>query len=481
MTNTVNPLQLSLLTNDASETLIEQIVRLLVARIEDKLLRSGARMPSIRQFAAMHEVSCTTVVQAYDRLVGRGYLESRRGAGFFVREHVAELVPQGDHSDPQKTTIDVVWLVRSMFRQIPQQHMPGMGLLPSNWLDGGLIANALRAVGRQSQESLLQYGAPHGYLPLRQQLQLKLAELEISATPEQIVTTSGVTQALDLVAREFTKPGDTIFVDDPAWFLMFGSFAAMGVKVVGIPRLVDGPDMQQLLQLAQVHKPKLFVINSVLHNPTSTSLTAAKAFQLLQIAQQCDFYVVEDDIYCDMHPGTQIQAATRLASLDQLQRVIYLGGFSKTLAANLRVGFIACSNALAQRFSDRKILSALTTPETGERVVYKILSEGLYRKHVERLRTRLMTERSKRLRQLEQLGIKIPLDPRAGMFLWVDTGMDTNVLAEKAMTFDYLLAPGSLFSPRQLNSTYMRLNLMNLTDVGVMRFFAENLAGKNSI
>ena len=72
------------------------------------------------------------------------------------------------------------------------------------------------------------HGAPQGFLPLRQQLQRKLAELEIAAAPEQIVTTVGVTQALDLVARAFTRPGDTIFVDDPAWFLMFGSFAALG-------------------------------------------------------------------------------------------------------------------------------------------------------------------------------------------------------------------------------------------------------------
>ncbi|MBI3230988.1 MAG: PLP-dependent aminotransferase family protein, partial [Burkholderiales bacterium] len=304
MTNTVNPLQLDLIAHGASETLIEQIVRLLVARIDDKRLRNGVRMPSIRQFAAMHSVSCATVVQAYDRLVGRGYLESRRGAGFFVREHVPELSPlQGLSEQPNKTQMDVVWLVRSMFRQTPQQFMPGMGLLPNDWLDAGLLANALRMVSRQSQDSLMQYCVPHGYLPLRQQLQLKLEELEIAASTDQIVTTSGVTQGLDLVAREFTRPGDTIFVDDPAWFLMFGSFAAMGVNIVGIPRLVDGPDMQQLAALAQVHRPKLFVINSVLHNPTSTSLTAAKAFQLLQIAQQFDFHIVEDDIYCDMHPG----------------------------------------------------------------------------------------------------------------------------------------------------------------------------------
>ncbi|MFX5718636.1 aminotransferase class I/II-fold pyridoxal phosphate-dependent enzyme, partial [Acinetobacter baumannii] len=79
---------------------------------------------------------------------------------------------------------------------------------------------------------LLGYGTPLGFLPLRQQLQLKLAELEIAAAPDQFVLTTGVTQAIDTVARHFLRPGDVIFVDDPAWFLMFGSFAALGAKIV---------------------------------------------------------------------------------------------------------------------------------------------------------------------------------------------------------------------------------------------------------
>ena len=114
-------------------------------------------------------------------------------------------------------------------------------VLPADWLDGPSIANALRAISRQVNNHLLTYGTAQGYAPLRQQLQRKLAGLEIEAPPEQIVTTHGVTQALDLVAREFCRPGDTVFVDDPGWFLMFGSFAAMGLKVVGIPRRPDGP------------------------------------------------------------------------------------------------------------------------------------------------------------------------------------------------------------------------------------------------
>ena len=477
-----------LLSRESGETLIDQIARSVAARIDDRLLRGGARMPSIRQFAATHGVSAFTVVASYDKLVARGYLESRRGAGFYVRERAPLIGAERPAGVPHASTphaangsapggkgIDVVWLIRAMFRQAPYQQMPGSGVLPCEWLDGPTIANALRAVSRQSPKLLLNYGVPQGFLPLRQQLQHRLAELEIDAAPEQIVTTAGVTQALDLVAREFTRPGDTIFVDDPAWFLMFGSFAALGAKVVGIPRLADGPDIAALAQLAALHRPKLYIINSVLHNPSSTSLSAAKAFQVLRLAEEHGFVIVEDDIYCDLHPGSAVQPATRLAALDQLNSVIYLGGFSKTMAANLRVGYIATSPERAERLADRKMLSTLTTSDIGERVVYKVLSEGAYRKHIDRIRARLDSVRTKALRQMERIGLTIGSAPPAGMFVWVDAGRDTNVLTERAMAEGLLLAPGSLFSPNQLPSTRMRLNVAAMQEPAVWRFLEREL------
>lgn len=478
-----------LLSRESDETLIDQIVRSVAARIDDRLLRGGARMPSIRQFAGAHSVSCFTVVASYDKLVASGYLESRRGAGFFVRERAPLLaaaipgqlaaVADGQVQEgaaAEHKPLDVVWLVRNMFRQMPHQQMPGSGVLPAEWLDGPTIGNALRAVGRQHPNLLLNYGMPQGFLPLRQQLQLKLAELEIAAAPEQIVTTAGITQALDLVAREFTRPGDTIFVDDPAWFLMFGSFAALGAKVVGIPRLADGPDIARLAEMAALHKPKLFVINSVLHNPSSTSLSAAKAFQVLRLAEEHGFTIVEDDIYCELHPGSAVQPVTRLAALDQLNRVIYLGGFSKTMAANLRVGFIATSRALAERLGDRKMLTNLTTSDIGERVVYKVLSEGAHRKHASRIRARLDSLREKTVRQIERVGFTVDIVTPAGLFVWADAGRDTNVLTERAMAEGLLLAPGSLFSPNQLPSTRMRLNVAAMQDPAVWGFFERELS-----
>ncbi len=196
---------------------------------------------------------------------------------------------------------------------------------------------------------------------------------------------------------------------------------------------------------------------------------------MLRLAEEHGFTIVEDDIYCDLHAGGALQPATRLAALDQLKRVIYLGGFSKSMAANLRVGFIATSPEWARRLADRKILATLTSSDIGERVVCKILSEGLYRKQLERLRVRLDAVRARTLRQIERVGLAVDVAPAGGMFVWVDAGRDTIRLAERAMAEGLLLAPGSLFSPSQLPSTRMRLNVAAMQEPAVWQFLEREI------
>lgn len=444
-----------------AQTLVERIVQRFMRDIEERVLRAGARLPSIRQFAAAQRVSKFTVVEAYDRLIARGYVESRRGAGFFVKARGAPGRPAAGNawSDTRESTVDVVWLLRNMFRKVPGRDMPGGGVLPADWLDAGLVSSSLKAIGRQNAVAFLDYGEPQGYLPLRQQLQLKLAELQIDAAPERLLTTNGVTQGLDLVAQHLLRRGDVVLVDAPSWFLMFGRFALLGARLVGVPRDAEGPDPQRLRELASELRPRMFVTVSVLHNPTCTSTSAARAFQVLRIAEEFDFTVVEDDVYCDLHPGPSVQPCIRLAALDQLRRVVYLGGFSKTLAAGLRVGFVAGGAELIRQLTDLKMLVGLTGAEFGERMVYRVLSEGHYRRHLERLRVRLAQVREPTLRGLEAVGLRPFATPPVGMFVWMDAGVDTNRLAQAMLERGYLLAPGSLFMPDQRISTWLRFNL----------------------
>jgi DNA-binding transcriptional regulator YhcF (GntR family) len=159
----------SFLTAGSGRTLVDQIVVWYTSRSEERVLRPGTRMPSIRGFAAEHRVSRFTVVESYDRLIARGCIESRRGSGFFVRERdlAAGLASARAWADAPNPTMDVVWLLRNMFRQLPSGDMPGGGVLPADWLDGDLVgavhgvpvaaafsfATATEAVSGSSSES----------------------------------------------------------------------------------------------------------------------------------------------------------------------------------------------------------------------------------------------------------------------------------------------------------------------------------------
>ncbi|MEI2416408.1 PLP-dependent aminotransferase family protein [Orrella sp. JC864] len=447
---------------DSDATLVDQIADTLGRRIEDQGLRPGTRLPSIRDLARQLGVSRFTVVEAYDKLMARGLAESRRGAGFFVRARSNPLTVPAAAAHKglaAPARLDLNWLLRSMFRETEQGgSMPGScGLLPPSWLDEDLVNGAVRAVGRSSRAGLLGYGNPQGYLPLRQQIAAVLQAQEVPAHPEHnLLTTSGVTHGLDLVCRMLVRPGDTVLVEDPAWFVIFGRLHAYGARPLGVPRGPEGPDLARLEAMAARHKPKLFIINSAVHNPTGHTLSAGAAYEVLRLAERHDFQVVEDDTYADLHPGSPI----RLATLDRLQRVILVGGYSKTLAASLRVGYIAAAPECVQKLTDLKMLAGLTSPELGERVVQRVLAGGQYRRHLERVRARVDDARLRCIKSLARLGIAPPSEPYAGMFVWADCGRDTEALTRAAADEGLLLAPGSLFSPEQAPGTFMRFSVM---------------------
>ena len=458
------------LSHDAPLPLVEQITGFLRTRIDERHLRAGTRMPSIRRFAEGNGVSRFTVVEAYDRLVAQGYLESRRGSGFYVRER-PQPVRRAERREPPATRIDGFWLLQHLYAGNDGRDvlLAGSGCLPESWLDEEMLHAGLRALARREPSALTGYGTPRGYAPLRDLLQIHLAELEINAQPDNIVLTAGASGALDLVARYFLQPGDTVLVDDPGYYVLFGRLAVMGIRPIGVPRTADGLDLERLDALATEHQPKLFMTNSVLHNPTGTSLSAANAHRVLRLAEAHDFHIVEDDILADLHPGR----AHRIAALDQLHRVIYVGSFSKTLGAGLRVGFVAAHPDLARDLTAQKMLATLTTPELGERLVYQVLADGYYRKHVDHVRARIARALEPAIRNLERAGLKLFHEPAAGMFLWAHAGeqRDAEALAAAAEQQGIILAPGSLFSPSQMRSPWMRFHVAYAGSSRLAKFF----------
>ncbi|MBI1174373.1 MAG: aminotransferase class I/II-fold pyridoxal phosphate-dependent enzyme [Sideroxydans sp.] len=454
---------------DSATPLIEQITSAIKKMIDDRGLRAGVGMPSIRKFAQEHGISRFTVVQAYDRLVAMGYLQSRKGSGFYVAPRPRTETSMDSTCQPD-SAVDVVWLLRKSLEDRSSKTMPGAWWLPASWMEETGIRKSMRTLALKSGEFLTAYGTPSGYLPLRELLQSKLAGIGIAADTSQIILTAGVTHAMDLVTRHLVRAGDAVLVDDPGYFILFGGLKSFGAKVIGVPWNQDGPDTHAMEALIREHKPKVFFTNTILHNPTGASISQPVAYRVLQLAEKYDLTLVEDDIYGDFHPA----AATRLATLDQLNRVIYVSSFSKSVSASLRVGYFACSREMAANLCDVKLLTGLTTSEVSERLMYQLLTDGHYRKHLDKLRAKLTQARQRTIVKLEKLGFTIHCEPEGGMFIWAKPGDSANSaeMAIAAAKTGIMLAPGNMFRPNQEASPWLRFNVAHCDDEATFEFFS---------
>lgn len=455
----------------AALTLAEQLADRYAQRIRDRLLSPGTRLPSVRLCAEQHGVSPSTVVAAYDRLLAQGLVEAQRNRGFFVRTTPLAARASAERVEvPLPSPVNAAALIRAMFHNRAEGPQPGAGVFPPDWLDTSFMAPAVRRItGPARLRSLsLQYGEPAGDLGLRQALSQRLSDFSVHATPEQIITTVGASQALDIVSRTLLRPGDPVMVEEPGWAVEFARLSALGMRILPVPRGPEGPDLAVMARYCEAHRPRLYVSVSVLHNPTGYNLSPGAAHRVLQLAAQHDFHIVEDDTYSHLAP----ESAVRLSALDELQRTVYVGGFSKILAPGWRVGFLAAPTDWVDRLLDTKLISTLTTPPLLEQALADCIAQGQLRRHAARVRTRLEAARVRSVKLAQAHGCRF-VAPPAGLFGWVDTGVDTDVLAQRLLDEGILLAPGSLFHPVRQSSTLMRINYANTQDAKTWRTFAK--------
>jgi DNA-binding transcriptional MocR family regulator len=471
------------LSRRSDTTLAEQLTGRYAELMRQRLLAPGARLPSVRECARKHSVSPATVVSAYDQLLARGLVEARPHRGFFVRGAAEDAQASRSAARPAKTAASrhpvpnsATALIRGMFQAPGGRAMPGLGTLPAEWLDPTMLAAAMRKAtsSRQIALTALQYGDPAGERRLREALSIKLADHGIAAQPGQIVTTVGATHALDIVTRTLLRAGDSVLVDEPGWSVEYARLAALGMRVLPVPRGSDGPDIAAMRRLIEAQppaeRPRLYVTVSVLHNPTGASLGLHAAHQVVRLAQEHGFHIVEDDTYAHLAPAH----SPRLAALDALERTIYVSGFSKILTPNWRVGYLAAPASLVDRFIDTKLLSTLTTPGLGELALAYCLEQGSLRRHAERVVQRLGAARARTVRLAEAHGCRFAAVPR-GLFGWVDAGVDTERLA-LAMIDDWLIAPGSLFHAEHRPTRLMRINFATSQDARFWKALATERA-----
>jgi len=462
------------LSRESATPLVDQIAERITKLVQHGQLAPGARLPSIRKLAKLVGASPFTVVDAYDRLVARGVIESHAGRGFFVtRRRNSTPVPVIECSPELGGSSDAMALARMSMSGSTDVIPAGSGFLPENWLLEATPGGILTRLSRGRRPQAWTPCPPQGLLDLREQISGRLSQNGIAASPANIMTTFGASQAFDLLARLMFTAGDTVLVDDPGYFVLFEQLRAHHVHLVPIARTPTGPDLDALEAACRAHRPRAFFTQTLLHNPTGSSADPANCHRVLSLAEQFGFAIVEDDVYGDLYEGSGV----RLAQIDGLKHVVYVGSFTKLIGPALRVGYLAADTALVSRLVERKVLSTLSGSALLEAFVSEVLDSGRYKRHVDQVRARLARMRRDARQALESAGILFDSQVGEGMFLWGRLPDSTPIddLVRRAREKSILLAKGSLFSPSQSCTQWLRFNAAYSASPALVRFLTDEV------
>lgn len=442
--------------------LTQQVMQAIRQRVHQRILQAGERLPSIRSLAQTMQVSPSTVVEAYERLVAEGLIRARPGSGFYVNHAVSAshlLLPEAPAAERD---IDPFWVSRQSLDRATQSLLPGCGWLPPDWMPETALRSALRKVARSDTLNLTDYGHSLGNQALRRSILTRLSQEGMTLSQEHVLLTSSATQAIDLICRLLLRPGDTVILDDPCYFNFRALLRAHQVNVVGLRVTSDGADLAQFRELLEQSRPRLYITNSGLQNPTGISPKPHNLHQILSLSAHSDLLIIEDDIFSDL----ETERGARLANLDGLQRVLRIGSFSKTISASVRCGYVAAHPEWIEKLRDLQVATQFggASPLACE-ILSAVLDGGSYRKHLSELHLKLSKARRECLSRLQKLDITPWHVPEAGFFLWcrLPAGCDAAWLARQALAHQIVLAPGNVFSVSQTAAEFMRFNVTQTT------------------
>lgn len=355
-------------------------------------LTPGERLPATRTLALELGISRTTVIDAIDRLVSEGLLESRVGAGTYVSEalqaqRMLGSAPTGGGTIAEPRLSQAARHADTGFaprRRLPHESAAFVTALPA--LDAFPMAQWARLSARhwrQNRDYVTGYGEPFGYPRLRAAIARQLnASRGIKCDPDQIFVMNGAQHAFSLISAMLVNPGETVWFENPGAIGARNAFVATGAKLVPVGvdeegiRVQDGLDKAASFRLA-------FVTPSH-QQPLGHVMSLSRRLALLQAAKDADAMIVEDDYDGEFYYGDQ--PPPTLKSIDTQERVIYVGTFSKSLFPSLRLGFILSPLGLVESF--RRVCNAWQSgvPTAIQAIVADFMDEGLFATHVRTMR-----------------------------------------------------------------------------------------------
>ena len=371
-------------------------------------LDAGERLPASRTLARDLGVSRTTVIEAFDRLVAEGLIESRTGSGTFISAAIGTERPlparsQGEASAQPAPRLSTV-MTQAIERFSERQRLPHMArafttALPA--FDAFPMAQWARLSAkylRGPREDVLGYGDPDGLPQLRRAVASHLrANRGIVCDAEQIFIVAGAQQAFYLIGATLLNPADKVWFENPGAIGARNSLLACGADLVPVPVDQDGLRVDEGLRLAR--RFRLAFVTPSHQQPLGCVMSLERRFALLQAAERAGAWIVEDDYDGEFFFGGR--APPTLKSVDTTGRVLYVGTFSKSLFPALRLGYLLVPPALVGVF--RTIMSKFLqgVPSHTQAVVAEFIDEGHFAAHVRRMRL-VYQERHKTLLEAAQ-------------------------------------------------------------------------------
>ena len=448
-------------SSDLDAPLYQQLYAYMQAAILSGELKRGMKLPSTRALADEFSISRNTVLNAYRQLMAEGYLESAEGSGTFV----TRVLPEHLLMAPSPTAPTNTQLLESrqpLFSeharlQIAASQMtaslsPSSSGLPRPFASATPALDVFpyklwsRLVIRQARrmpDSAFAYQDAAGYRPLREAIATHVTiSRRVHCTPEQIIIVSGSQGALDLVSRMLINAGDPVWMEDPGYLGARGAFLGANAHIIPVP--VDHEGLVVETGIARAPQARLVYLTPSHQFPLGVTMSLARRLALLDWAKRTGSYILEDDYDSEYRFAGRPLAA--LQGLDNADRVIYIGTFSKVLFPALRIGYLILPLPLVDMFLTVRSLIDVHTPMLEQAVLTDFIVEGHFARHLRRMRTLYAERRAALIEAVSELPLEI-YSPKAGIHCigWLPDGMDDLSLVRKAAAQGLDLWPISNF------------------------------------
>lgn len=319
----------------------------------------------------------------------------------------------------------------------------------------------------ESGREALQYASAVGYPALREQIAKRMNNQGIKATVDNIMITTGSQQSIDITAKMFINPGDTVIVEKPTYLCALDVFRSYGAHIVGVEMDEDGMKMDQL-EKAVSENPNTKFIYTIpnFQNPTGRTMSAERREQMIEIANKHDIMIMEDDPYGAIRfAGDDIEP---VKFYDNEERVIYLSTFSKILAPGLRLGWIVMNKDLMPKYSVMKQSADVHSDNLTQHIVAKFMEEYDIDEHVSKIRKVYRQRENVMMAAIEKdfpAGVNYS-HPEGGLFIWVEVpgDVDTIQLFNTCIKHNVAFVPGEPFYPDKVTPGTFRLNYSNMSE-----------------